>query len=100
MANTIFCAGCKHRRFLPSGGGRGVYYCDWLDTDSLIARKTFCGGEHKEPRTEKKSRKDEWRNWYYNKGGREKVQYSRKVTQVLRQVEEYRIQKKKLNTAK
>ena len=28
-----------------------------------------------------------WTDWYWNKGGREKVQYSRKVTQVLRYVE-------------
>ena len=24
-----------------------------------------------------------WRDWYWNRGGREKVQYSRKVTQRL-----------------
>ena len=35
----------------------------------------------------KKSRKDYWRDWYWNHGGRDKVQYSRKVTQVLRQIE-------------
>lgn len=34
-----------------------------------------------------KSRKDSWRDWYWNRGGREKVQYSRKVTQVLRKIE-------------
>ena len=28
-----------------------------------------------------KSRKEYWKDWYWNKGGREKVQYSRKVTQ-------------------
>lgn len=27
--------------------------------------------------------KDYWKDWYWNKGGREKVQYSRKVTQRL-----------------
>ena len=87
MANNIFCAGCRHWLFASEGGGRGFYYCDWLDTDSLLARKTFCGGREKEPRTEKKSRKDEWRDWYHYKGGREKVRYSRKVTQVLRKIE-------------
>jgi hypothetical protein len=25
-----------------------------------------------------------WKDWYWNKGGREKVQYSKKVTQVLK----------------
>lgn len=28
-----------------------------------------------------------WRDWYWNRGGRDKVQYSRKVTQVLRKIE-------------
>ena len=28
-----------------------------------------------------KSRKEYWKDWYWNKGGRDKVQYSRKVTQ-------------------
>jgi hypothetical protein len=28
--------------------------------------------------------KDYWKNWYWNKEGREKVQHSRKVTQLLR----------------
>ncbi len=87
MANNIFCAGCIHWLFASEGGGHGFYYCDWLDTDSLLARKTFCGGSDKEPRTEKKSRKDEWYKWYHYKGGREKVRYSRKVNQVLRKIE-------------
>ena len=29
-----------------------------------------------------KSRSEYWKDWYWNKGGREKVQHSRKVTQV------------------
>ena len=29
-----------------------------------------------------KDRSEYWKDWYWNKGGREKVQYSRKVTQV------------------
>ena len=93
MANNIFCAGCRHWLFASEGGGRGFYYCDWLDTDSLLARKTFCGGREKEPRTEKKSRKDEWRDWYRYKGGREKVRYSRKVTQVLKQIKKEKMRK-------
>ena len=34
-----------------------------------------------------KSRKDNWRDLYWNHGGREKVQYSRKATQVLKKIE-------------
>ena len=29
-----------------------------------------------------KDRSEYWKDWYWNKGGREKVQQSRKVTQV------------------
>lgn len=38
-----------------------------------------------------------WTDWYWNKGGREKVQYSRKVTQVLRAMEREKQEKQSNN---
>lgn len=49
-----FCSGCKYWTWCPPDYfASGFYYCDVLNTDSLLERKERCGGKLKDVNYEK-----------------------------------------------